>query len=95
LASSFSQVEAKKNKGKNHREEIFCREQKELTFKLLLCLLTFGSCFCLFVSSAFSLASFSSQAKEKKEKHKERKTIDKKQNAEKGGSLPFFSHFFN
>ncbi len=30
----------------------------------------------------------------KKEKKKKRKPIEKKKNVEKGGSLPFFSHFY-
>jgi hypothetical protein len=36
------------------------------------CLLLLASCFFPFISSAFTLASSSSQAKEKKNKHKEK-----------------------
>jgi hypothetical protein len=52
-----------------------------------------ASCFCPFVSSAFSLASSTSQVEKKKEKHKEKKSIKKKKNAKKGRSLPFFFRF--
>jgi hypothetical protein len=55
-------------------------------------LLILDSCFCLFISSAFFMASSSSQAEKKDKKHKE-KTIYKEKNPKKGGSLPFFSHF--
>jgi len=50
-----------------------------------------ASYFCLFISSAFSLASSSFQANEKKEKHKEKKNHreEKKCKEEKRGSLPF------
>jgi hypothetical protein len=40
------------------------------------------------------LASSSFQVEEKKEKHKENKTIEKKKNVEKGRSLPFFFRFY-
>ncbi len=50
------------------------------------------SCFCLFVSSVFSLASSSFQVK-KKEKHTKKKNRREEKNVEKGGSLPFFSRF--
>jgi hypothetical protein len=53
-----------------------------------------ASCFCPFVSSTFSLASFFSQAEEKKEKHKEIKPHKRKKNAKKGKSLPFFFSFY-
>jgi hypothetical protein len=39
------------------------------------------------------LAFSSSQAKEKKEKHKEKKIIEKKKNAKKGGHIPLASAF--
>jgi hypothetical protein len=39
----------KHKKKKNHREEKTCKEGKELTFKLLFCLLTFDSRFCFLV----------------------------------------------
>ncbi len=47
LASSSFQVVRKKKtqRKKNHREEKTCKEGKELTFKLLLCPLTFDSRF--------------------------------------------------
>jgi hypothetical protein len=48
LASSSSPAKEKKEKHKdkkNHREEKICIEGKELTFKLLFCPFTFGSCF--------------------------------------------------
>jgi hypothetical protein len=50
LASSYSQAKEKK---KNHGEEKKCRERRELSFKLLFYLLTFGSHFCPSVSNAF------------------------------------------
>jgi hypothetical protein len=41
-----------------------------------------------------TMAFFSSQAEEKKRKtQRKKKTIEKEKNAEKGGSLPFFSRF--
>jgi hypothetical protein len=48
LASSSFQVVKKKNhkEKKNHRKEKTCKEGKELTFKFLLCPLTFDSRFC-------------------------------------------------
>jgi len=60
LASSSFQVEEKKNtkKKKNHRKRNICRERKELTFKLSLCPLTFGSCF-YFPTFAFLFQMFS------------------------------------
>jgi hypothetical protein len=77
LASSSFQVEKKKN----YRKEKICRRRKELTFKLSLCPFTFGSRFCTFVSSVFSLHLLLL-------KHKEKKNHREKKNAEKGGSLP-------
>jgi hypothetical protein len=58
------------------------REWRELTFKLSLCLLTFGSRFYLFVSNTFSWHLLLLKQKEKK------KNIEMKKNVEKGGSLP-------
>jgi hypothetical protein len=55
--------------------------------------LLLASYFYPFVSSTFSLAS-SSQVEEKKEKHKEKKTITKYIYAKRGRSLSFFSCFY-
>jgi hypothetical protein len=52
LASSSFQVEEKEKKP--HKKEKKCKERKELSFKLLLCPLTFGSHFYPFVSNVFS-----------------------------------------
>jgi len=56
LASFTSQgkKENKKKKRKNHKEEKKCKEGKELSFKLSLRPLTFGSRFCPFISNIFS-----------------------------------------
>ncbi len=81
LLASFSS-----QKTKNHREEKKCKERKELSFKLLLCPFTFGSHFCPFVSNAFSLHLLLKQ-KKRKENTKEKKTIEKKKYAKKGGNL--------
>jgi hypothetical protein len=62
LLASSSSSQAKKKKrnkqrNKNHRKEKKCRDGRELSFKLLLCPLTFGflpSCFYPSVSNAFS-----------------------------------------
>jgi hypothetical protein len=69
-------------------------------FKLLLCLLTFGSHFCplifAFSFQAFALLPwhlFFLKQKKRKKKKKEKKIIEKKKSEEKGGSLPFFSRF--
>jgi hypothetical protein len=43
LASSSSQVEKKKKKKRKKKK---CKKGRELSFKLLLCGFTFGSCFC-------------------------------------------------
>jgi len=51
---------------KTHNKTIKKNQGNELTFKLALCLFTFGSCFYPYVSNAFSWQFFSSQAKEKK-----------------------------
>jgi hypothetical protein len=51
----LKQNKRKQNKGKkNHNEKKNCRERRELSFKLLLYPLTFGSCFYPFVSNTFS-----------------------------------------
>jgi hypothetical protein len=60
----------------------------------LLCPFIFGSRFFPPISSAFSLTFSSSQAEEKKRKHTKNKTIKKKKNAKKRGSLPFFFRFY-
>jgi len=83
----FSNRRRKKHKEKkNHRKEKKCKEGRELNFKLLICPLIFGSCFC-FPAFAFLLLPFrfkhfliasSSQTKEKKEKHEEKKIMKKK-----------------
>ncbi len=52
------------------------------------------SCFCPFISSAFTLASSFSQVEEKKKKNTKKKNHREKKNAEKGRSLPFFSRFY-
>jgi hypothetical protein len=79
LASSFQAKEKK------------CREEKELSFKLSLYLLIFGSRFCPFVSNAFSwhllLLKHKGKKKQRKKNHREEK------NAEKGGNFPSSSHF--
>jgi preprotein translocase subunit YajC len=86
----FFQAEKKPQRKKNHKKEKICKEGRELTFKLLLCPLTFGSCFCLFVFAfLFQVLSpgiffFLSKRKEKEKK----KTHREKKNAEKGRSLP-------
>jgi hypothetical protein len=57
LASSSFQAEGKKKntkKKKTIKKKKKCKDGRELTFKLPLYLLIFGSCFCPFVSSAFS-----------------------------------------
>jgi hypothetical protein len=77
---------------KNHKEEKKCKKGKELSFKLPFYLLTFGFYFylpnstLLFQTFSPGIFFFSSRRKEKKNKGK--KTIEKKNNAEKGGSLP-------
>jgi hypothetical protein len=67
------------------------QKRRELTFKLLFCLFTFGFHFCppafTFSFQVFSLSIFLFSSRRKEKKHKEKKSIEKK-NAEKGGSLP-------
>jgi Na+/H+ antiporter NhaD/arsenite permease-like protein len=75
----------KKKKKKNHREEKKCRKWMELSFKLLLCPLTFGShsylpiVALLFQTLSFDIFLFSS-------KRKEKKTIEKKNMQRKEGA---------
>jgi hypothetical protein len=81
-SSSFQVVRKKKHKGKkNHREEKTCKERKELTFKLLLCLFTFDSHFCFLVLhfhfKCFILTSSFYQVEGKKN-HREKKNAKKK-----------------
>jgi Na+/H+ antiporter NhaD/arsenite permease-like protein len=78
LASYFFQAEEnKKTQKKNHKKEKICREGRELTFKLLFCPLTFGSCFCSpnFALSfqALSLGIFFFSSGRKKRKTPEKK----------------------
>jgi hypothetical protein len=93
LAFSSSQAKEKKTqKKKNHKEAKICREGKELTFKLPLYPLTFGSYFCppafALPFQAFFLGIFFFSSRRKDKKHKEKKTVEKKKNVEKGGSSP-------
>jgi hypothetical protein len=57
LASSSSHAEEKKTKKKNHREENKCREGRELSFKLPLCLFTFAFPLLPFCFKRFLMAS--------------------------------------
>jgi hypothetical protein len=89
-----------KKKKKKHRTENKCKERKELTFKLLLYLLTFDSRFYpptfAFLFQTFSLGIFFFSSRRKKKHthtHKEKKNHRKKKNAKKGGRLPLSSHF--
>jgi hypothetical protein len=66
----FFFLNTKKTKHTRKQQKKKPRERRELTFKLLLCLLTFGPHFYPFISSTFSSHLFSSQAKEKKRKEK-------------------------
>jgi hypothetical protein len=67
------------------------REGRELTFKLSLYPLTFGFRFYPFVSNTFSWHLLFLTQKKRKNKQR-KKTIEKKKNAEKGGSLPSSFH---
>ncbi len=87
-SSSFQVVRKKKHKEKkNHREEKTCKEGKELTFKLLLCPLTFDSRFCFLVLhfhfKCFILTSYFYHVEGKK------KTTKKNKYANKGRELTF------
>jgi len=81
-----SSKKKKTQRKKNHREEKTCKEGKELTFKLLLCPLTFDSHFCFLVLhfhfKCFILTSFFYQVEGKKN-HREKK------NAKKGREFTF------
>jgi hypothetical protein len=74
---------SQRQKGQTHKKPTkkIPKERRELTFKLSLCPLTFGSRFKSFCFKHFLLASFSFQVKEKKK------------NAEKGRNFPSSSHF--
>ncbi len=84
---SSSKKKEKKRKNKTIEEKKTCKEGKELTFKLLLCPLTFDSRFCFLVLhfhfKCFVLTSSFYQVEEKK------KTTEKKKNAKKGRELTF------
>ncbi len=87
-SSSFQVVKKKKHKEKkNHKEEKTCKEGKELTFKLLLCPLTFDSRFCFLVLhfhfKCFILTSSFYQVEGGK------KTTETKKYAKKGRELTF------
>ncbi len=93
--------EKKIKEKKNHREEKKCREGKELSFKLLLCHVTFGSCFCppgstlLFQTLFPNIFFFSNRRKEKKpkEKNHRKKKMERKEGAYlQAFALPF--HFW-
>jgi hypothetical protein len=91
-SSSFQVVRKKKHKEKkNHREEKTCKEGKELTFKLLLCLLTFDFRFRFLILhfhfKCFILTFSFYQVEGKK------KTTEKKKMQKKGRSLPSNSYF--
>jgi preprotein translocase subunit YajC len=79
----FSNIRKKKTqRKKNHIEEKKCKEGRELTFKLPLYPLIFGSWLCLLVSAflfqtfSFSIFFFSNKRKRKK-KHREEKKCRK------------------
>jgi hypothetical protein len=80
-----SSKKKKTQRKKNHREEKTCKEGKELTFKLLLCPLTFDFCFCFLVLhfhfKCFILTSSFYQVEEKKKNHREKKICRKKEGA--------------
>ncbi len=83
-SSSFQVVRKKKHKEKkNHREEKTCKEGKELTFKLLLCPLTFDSRFCFLVLhfhfKCFILTSYFYQVEVKKKKTTKKKKCKKRE----------------
>jgi hypothetical protein len=81
---SSSQTQRRQNTKENNKKKP--RERKELTFKLLFYLLTFGFRFYPFVSNTFSWHLF--LLEQKKKKIKKKKTIEKKINAKKGGNFP-------
>jgi hypothetical protein len=94
VSSFSSQTQIRQDTQKNNQKNK-PRDEREFTFKLPLCPLTFGSCFCFpllhFYFKCFLLTSFFSN--ERKKKHKEKKTIKKKKYAKKGGNLLSSSHF--
>jgi len=71
--------EKKRKEKKNHIEKKKCKEGKELSFKLSLCPLTFGSHFCPpasalpFQTLSLGIFFFSSRRKEKKRETKKKK----------------------
>jgi hypothetical protein len=79
LASSSFQIVRKKNtkKKKTIEKKKTCKKGKELTFKLLLCPLTFDSRFCFLVLhfhfKCFILTSSFYQVEGKKKNHREKK----------------------
>ncbi len=85
----------KQNKRIKNKEKK-CREGRELSFKLLLCPLTFGFHFLPFASALLfqtfspNIFFFSSKRKEKK---KQKKYQREEKNAKKGGNLPSSSRF--
>jgi hypothetical protein len=89
LASSSFQVVRKKNtkkkKKKNHREKKTCKEGKELTFKFLLCPLTFDSRFCFlglhFHFKCFILTSSFYQVEGGKKNHRKKYICRKREGA--------------
>jgi hypothetical protein len=85
-SSSFQVVRKKKHKKKKkRRKEKTCEERRELTFKLLLCPLTFDSRFCFLVLhfhfKCFILTSSFYQVEGKKKNHKEKKKCKKREGA--------------
>jgi len=87
----FSSIKKEKKRKK-------CIERRELTFKLALCPLTFGSRFCPLVSTFLfqtlsPLHLFLLKQKKKMKNTKKKKPIQNKNNVEEGGNLTFFSHF--
>jgi len=82
LASSSSQAKKKTHththkEKKNHREFLKYKKGRELTFKLLLCPLTFGSHLCppafALPFQVFSLGIFFFSSRRGKKKHKGKK----------------------
>jgi len=91
--SSFQAKEKKTQRKKNHREEKICREGKELTFKLPLYPLTFGSCFCPLAFAlpfqTFFLGIFFFSSRRKDKKHKEKKNRRKEKKCRERRELTF------
>jgi hypothetical protein len=65
--------EKKHKEKKTHREKKKCKKRRELTFKLLLCILILGSRFCpptfAFPFQALSLAIFFFSSRRREKKH--------------------------